>query len=426
MPIFTQIILLGLMLTSFTGAYADNPHEPSTDVDRLVAVLVAKGTLTRDEAAEILGELDRVPIVDMSNSRSANSSQLATSEVPVRIKITGDLRLRAQTDDRTGLPEGAQVAEEAGEGRYLWRLGVDIPVQERWQVGFGLTSGGSDPRSNNQTFTDAFQTYDARIDYAYASYRFNDRVQLTGGKFDNPLWNAKDLLWDTDIRPEGAMVASRLLDNERLRLDLSTGGLILSDKESDISQDAYMWVAQLHARWQVNENWSLDLAPAYYFSQDLQGTPGLTDNAVPTNSRDANGNLLYDYDAATLSGAVTWQPPALVQQAQWFGELIHATDPSDDSIGWLAGTRFGAQRLDQLWAWQFSYNYRRLEQDAWPEFLQDSDFLFGATGVKGSEFELKIALGANTSIGLDYYVNNELLDTDIEQDLLQLDLNLSW
>jgi hypothetical protein len=420
MPILALILVLGISLASFIPAHADEPTGPSSSVDRLVEILVAKGVLDREEAVEVLGELARVPVVDMRVTGSAES------KAPERYRIRGDLRLRAQTEDRTWVPDGALIAEDAGQARFRWRAGVDVPVQERWMLGFGLTSGGSAPRSTNQTFDNAFQTYDARIDYVYASYRFNDRLQLIGGKFDNPLWNAKDLLWDSDIRPEGAMVSYRFLDNDRLAIDLTSGGLILSDKESNIIEDAYMWVAQLHGRWQVNENWDLDLAPAYYFSQDLKGTSGLTENAVSSNTRDASGNLLYGYNAATLSGALTWKPPALVAQAQWFGELIHATDPSDDDLGWLAGFRIGARRLDRLWSWQFSYSYRRLEKDAWPEYLSDSDFLLGATGVKGSEFEFKLALGTNTSIGIDYYANNKLMGSDIEQDLLQLDLNLSW
>jgi hypothetical protein len=425
MPLIKFLVFLGLLFLYSNSIHAGTETSSAASMDQLVAILVAKGVLTRAEAAEVLGELSRIPVDDLSVS-SAESSWPEVAKVPERMRITGDLRLRAQTDDRSGLPDGSQVAEEAGEARYRWRLGVDVPVNDKWTVGFGLTSGGSDPRSTNQTFTNAFETYDARIDYAYTAYRFNDRLGVVGGKFDNPLWNPKDLLWDTDIRPEGILVSASLLDAQQLTLNLTSGGLILSDKEQGIRTDAYMWVAQLHGQLQLNDRWSLDLAPAYYISQDLQGTPGITENAVPTNSRDAQGNLLYDYDAATLSGALTWTPDYLVEQTQWFGELVRASDPDDDNLGWLAGVKFGDRQLDRLWAWQFSYNYRRLERDAWPEFLQDSDFLFGATGVKGGEYEFRIGLGAGTSIAIDYYDNNKFLGSDIEQDLLQLDLNLSW
>ncbi len=419
------IVILGLSFGLTNTIHAANEIKSDASMDQLVTILVAKGVLTRQEAADVLGELSRIPIDDLDTSQD-NASWPEVAEIPERMRISGDLRLRAQTDDRTGLPAGAQVPEEAGEARYRWRLGVDVPVQKNWTVGFGLTSGGSDPRSTNQTFKNAFETYDARIDYAYARYSFNKRLNIIGGKFDNPLWTAKDLLWDSDIRPEGVLVSARLLEQQRMNLNLISGGLVLSDKEQNIRTDAYMWVTQLHGQLQLNDRWTLDLAPAYYVSQDLQGTPGITEHSVPTNSRDANGDLLYDYDAATLSGALTWTPDAVVEQTRWFGELIHATDPGNDNLGWLAGMSIGARQLNRLWAWQFSYNYRRLESDAWPEFLQDSDFLFGATGVKGSEFELKIGLGSNTSIAIDYYDNNKLLGSDIEQDLLQLDLNLSW
>ena len=46
--------------------------------------------------------------------------------------------------------------------------------------------------------------------------------------------------------------------------------------------------------------------------------------------------------------------------------------------------------------------------------------------MKGSEAEFKFGLASNVTIGLDYYFDNEFIDTDIEQDLLQIDLQTKW
>ncbi|MFP6816541.1 MAG: putative porin, partial [Pseudomonadales bacterium] len=60
------------------------------------------------------------------------------------------------------------------------------------------------------------------------------------------------------------------------------------------------------------------------------------------------------------------------------------------------------------------------------EFLPDSDHLFGATNVKGSEFEFALGLADRVNVSVDYYSHAEFLGTDIAQDLLQIDLNLKW
>lgn len=51
------------------------------------------------------------------------------------------------------------------------RLGLITKINEQWEAGIGLASGGSDPRSTNDTLDNAFSTGDWRMDYAYAKYR---------------------------------------------------------------------------------------------------------------------------------------------------------------------------------------------------------------------------------------------------------------
>ena len=83
-----------------------------------------------------------------------------------------------------------------------------------------------------------------------------------------------------------------------------------------------------------------------------------------------------------------------------------------------------------MWQWQAKYNYRRLERDAWADFLPDSDFYGGDTNVKGWEAEFKLAINKNVTLGLDYY-NAELIryaagQTEEGQELLPRDLHLKW
>ncbi len=389
-----------------------------SDMDRLVAVLIAKGLLTQAEATEVLGELHSTPLQAEERYEQAPAVK--------RLRVSGDLRSRYQSLHGHGISQQAGLADETAAVRMRARLGLDLTVDDHWSVGLGLASGGSDPRSTNQTFSGGFPTYDARIDYAYARYGFGDQASVAVGKFKNPLWTVGELLWDSDIRTEGVMASYALATPGAPDMTLHGGVLILNDKESNTSKSAYMYLLQAHMRFALASSLQLDLAPTYYHSRDLQGTPGLTEHAVASNTRDADGNLKYAYDAATLSANLTWHSATWLKQVEWFGEYVHATDPANANTGWFAGTRFGTGELTRLGDWRFEYGYRRLERDAWPEFLQDSDFLHGATSVKGSEIQLSLALGPKVSFGVDYYLNNEVIGLDADQDLLQVDLNLAW
>ena len=116
-----------------------------------------------------------------------------------RFSFKGDLRLRYQYEETTG-------RTERHRGILRYRLGVSVKVTEQIQAVFGLASGGDDPRSTNQTFQDTFSSKGIQLDLAYGEYQPFKGFKLIGGKFKNPLWKPSDLLWDSDINPEGGAI----------------------------------------------------------------------------------------------------------------------------------------------------------------------------------------------------------------------------
>ena len=115
-----------------------------------------------------------------------------------KLRLKGDIRLRYQPQDKD--PGGS-----SNRSRARYRLGVIAQPFDDWEVGAGLASGSSDSRSTNQTFTNYFSTKEINLDYAYAQYKINDNLKIIGGKFKNAnyLYASSDLLWDSDINPEG-------------------------------------------------------------------------------------------------------------------------------------------------------------------------------------------------------------------------------
>ena len=442
-----------LVLLLATLLAAGIPAAQAADVDLLIEKLVAKGVLTEDEGAALKSEMAQASVASASASASTAVAVEDLGAVPVpasakpaapslmdRIALTGDFRFRYQTEDldsgaASGLDGAASGLDGAASGldideqdrwRIRWRAGVVVDLSERWETGFGFASGGTSARSSNQTLRRAFSRGDARLDYAYAKYQANDNVAVLTGKFKNPIWAPKDLLWDGDIRPEGVALPMNFALNDRASLFVTPGYFILSESVTDSRNDANMLVFQAGADFALSETVSLKLAPTYYGFSNLKGTGGPISLDIPSNSRDLNGDLINDYDALAVGGQLTFTELGVVPKLSVFGEWITAFDPSDDETGWLLGLSFGDAKISGFGDWQVKYNYRRLESDAWPEFLTDSDAFFGATNVKGNELEFAWGVTKGVSLSLDYYSNFKFLGTDVEQDLLQLDLNIKW
>jgi len=301
----------------------------------------------------------------------------------------------------------------------------------------GIATGGSDPRSTNQTMSDTFSSPDLRIDYAYAEYKPLDWLKATGGKFKNPFWRPKDLLWDSDIRPEGLTVPVNYKFKPELEFFATPAFLILDEFAADTS-DPYMWGIQAGIKWKFRKDMYFKFAPAYYSTNNVKGNS--FDFSSGSNSRDANGDFLFEYRAFVADAELGFTLPGPIPLLRVFGQYANNSDADDsqrlnpvgddDNVGWLAGFRFGQTTIWELGKWQFRYNYRSLERDAWPDFLPDSDFYGGQTNAKGHEFAFYVGLHKNVTFGLDYYITEQIrLDADNldrEERLIQADVILRW
>jgi hypothetical protein len=405
------------------------------EIDVLIGKLVSKGILTQADASEIKAEMiseagagkPTLAVQDLSTPPPVQEVAARESGWWDRLDFKGDLRTRHQSEKLKGvaLVDDLDI-NELNRWRIRWRAGVVADVNEKWEVGFGLTSGGSDGRSTNQTLRGAFSTGDARLDYAYARYNATENVDLLAGKFKTPLWFPKDLLWDSDLRPDGLALPMQFTVADRVEMFVTPAYLVLAEDFANRRDDASVFALQAGANFEISDAISLKLAPSLYDFSGMKGTPGPVSLSVPSNSRDSSGNLIYDYDAVVLAAELGIAGTALVPKVKLFGEWVNTFDPDDDNTGWMLGFAFGDAKVNDARDWQVKYNYRRLEADAWPEFLADSDHFFGATNVKGGELELVVGIARGVNVSLDYYGGAKFLGTDVKQDLLQLDLNLKW
>jgi hypothetical protein len=214
------------------------------------------------------------------------------TQLPAWLKIfqlSGDLRLRYQYEEET-------EETDRHRGRFRYRLSIDANILKNLKVGFGIASGGDDPRSTNQSFQDTFSSKDIRIDLAFAEYRPTEWLDLMGGKFKNPLWTPSDLLWDSDIRPEGGAIFLHYQLPPRVELFLVSGVLVL-DEIGD-GADPLLVPMQGGMTVVLMKHISLQFAATYYEFIDVQGKT--LDFSAETNTL-VGEVLAFDYNVVSLS-----------------------------------------------------------------------------------------------------------------------------
>ena len=413
--IFFMFIMMGIFVIH---AVNGNNLVWAGENDVLIDILEKKGILTPQEAKEVLSEIQIQKDKKKAQVKDVESSGFKLPKWVENTKVKGDFRFRYQYQetDESGV-------ESRDRWRIRWRFGLETEVNEKWKTAFQLASGGGDPRSRNLTLTDTFETSNVQLDLAYAQYDPNKNWSLVAGKFKNPLWNTKDLLWDSDINPEG--IGVQFLNYKINQFDLfGTAGFYVLEEFSSDTGDPWLGLIQAGAKVKLTDSLYLKFAGAFYSFQDLKGNS--FDYSAGTNSTDAGGGFSYDYDAFGADVELGIKLSGPVPFMGIFGQYVNS-DASKDDLGYLAGLKFGHKKVEKFGQWQLKYNYRRLEQDAWPDFLPDSDFYDGQTDVQGNEIEFTFGLAKNVTIGIDYY-KSEPIDREpsIEEDLVQVDLVLKY
>ena len=407
-----RLTTLGLALAS-----AAPVHASQQALMELFKLLRDKGSLSEAEYGLLLkaAEADEAHIAVVGTPVAAPSATTApgapaATAAPVApaknawtdtIALKGDLRTRYDFTDREG-------SESRGRGRLRYRLGVIANPAANIEVGAGIASGSGDQRSANQTFDQVFSGKQLNLDYAYMQYGFGHGVTAVAGKFaiKNYLWTPTDVMWDTDINPEGAAV--KYTGSNAIGAFYAQGGLwVLSESKPD-SNDAYLAYGQLGQGWKSGDWFGTVAASTYVFSH-IKNTNSVFHRGGNTDTHMNSFNLATE--VGTKLGGGT---------ASLVGEFIdnYETSSSQD-IAWSVGTKY------QWNKWSMKYLYVDLDANAVPDFLPDSDRFEGDTGVHGHEFEIQYEIIKHIVLGLDYYHVRQRA-TKVDENRLQADISVKY
>lgn len=414
-------LLFGLAAPSFAAA---------TSVDALIEKLVDKGVITKEEAREVKVDI----IEDEKLLRDEGLKQGLPSWVK-NINLKGDLRLRYQYKHEKAADD---YAKDTQVGRVRMRLGLDGKVNEKLFAGIGIaTNSAGDPRSTNLTFGDSgYSTkMEIRLDNAYAKYSALPWLNLVGGKMllNDVLWEPTDLIWDTDITPEGGVIQLQKNLGPNTNVFMNSGVLIQTADTSSDSDPVMMYLIQPGVSYKFNDVFSLKGAFTANLSGNTKGRAYPTASWYKSSNTKEGANWKYDYQTISPALEFSVQEPFKavglnVEKLKLFGEYVNNLAVSDKNTGFAMGFQLGNDKISKFGDWQFRYIYAMLEKDAVLDTTPDSDRYSGKTGMRSHEGILNYGLSKNTFLGIDVYRSWNIIGTSTQapETLVQVDWNMKF
>ena len=411
----------------------------ATTVDALVKKLVEKRILTEKEADQLKGEI--------ASDEKAATEEGYKKQVPEWVqnfKIVGDMRVRLQDERRkvANATGGSPNLQDRVRGRYRARLNFETKPNDKARVVIGIATDGGGPRSNNFTFSTSSNDTgtpstkgNVVLHKAYGQYMANDRLTLTAGKMDNPIWEPMEFLWDADITPDGGVVQYNYKVNDKITL-FGLGSVFMLDEYKNSSSDPLMWVGQAGANMKPNDKIDAKLVGTYTGYANVTAgfggsniRPSSSGTGFNRNTNSSGNVLIYRYSAPMGSGEFGLNDPfgkllpLHVPRLGIFGEYTHNPSPNNMNTAWMAGAYLGNSKVNGFGTWKATTAYKYLGRDAWLDILPDSDFYGGSTDVKGIEGILEIGLAKNMSFVIDYYHAERIKAAKQPEHLIQYDIN---
>lgn len=330
------------------------------------------------------------------------------------VKVKGDLRLREEYIDQDG-------KDERNRFRIRARLSLSGQVNDEFQVKVRLASGSDDPVSTNQTLDDSFSSKGINLDRAYLVYSPEDAgVDVWAGKVKNPFIAVKNLVWDSDLNPEGA--ALRVKQGP---LHLNGGAFVVEENSSD--SEIYLFGGQAAVDLDATEEVSV-MAGASYFLYD-----GLLGEGLVADSEDSFGNSTaggivdpVTGEASALTYAEDYGILELFAKASFdivsvYGQYVNNTEADENETGFLFGATVKSGKV------KVDYNYRDLEADAVLGAFTDSDAGGGGTNIDGHRFQVGYKLAKNLELVGTWFMNGQDPDgVDNDYSRGQLDLKAKF
>jgi hypothetical protein len=336
-------------------------------------------------------------------------------------KIKGDFRYRHEMIDK-------QDTKTETRHRVRARVNIEGRVNDQAQVVFGISSGSSDPVSNNQTLTGGFSSKDVVLDVAFIEYKWMKAPGLTllGGKVYNPFFapGESELIWDSDIRPEG-MAAHYTRGTDQMSINLTGAGFWVEERKSN--KNSSLFGGQAVFQYEIPDSKAeFALGGSYFDYVNSKGFEPYFGEAKGNTVTFVEPDSIYvyanEYRLAEILGEFTFEAGEMPIMLS--GDYVTNTAADSLNDGWLVSVKIG--KTKKPGSWDIRYVYRELKKDAVVGIYTDSDFIGGGTNGKGHEFNVGLQVAEKTSLAATYFINKIGFTNEKDFNRLQIDAKFKF
>lgn len=444
----TMVLLISFFFSQTASAdtMTDFMDSVSKQIALMQKTIEQQGQLISRQNEKIKQLESRSPRIEMGEASEKFEKNLAAkigeADTWLKdLKFFGDGRLRYEAFNFTsGNPS---ESDDRNRFRYRLRIGAEKKFNDQFKAGFALASGeqalgtNGDNVSTNTTFDNNFSLKDIFVDRAYAIYNPNwakvgpvTKAEIGGGKVANPFEKgSSDIIWDRDVRPEGAYEKVDLSLYEGEDVMVKAYGLLgqfILDEDSSASNNADAELYAFQAGLDIGvmtpafeKPVNLLSAASWYSFSDYANVSNFTVGG--TSLARGNSNFVgpateldaQDFEVLEFYNEIKLYPfgdTALskVAVSPFFDIATNVQNESqqnDEALAWAFGAKLGS--LKQKGDWELSYAYKRIENDSVVGAFNDSDFGLGHSGKRGSVFKMGYALTDNIQLnGAAFFVNN--------------------
>ena len=392
---------------------------------KLLEMLKANGSISPAQYSELQTELaSENQAKQEAAADQVKKSDLSAFEQKVawaaKTELKGDVRVRQETVKIDGESDGKNKDRQ----RIRARLGAYTEINPQVNTGIRIaTGGGDDARSTNQDQDGYFDKKSIWLDLGYIDYHPDQikNLHVIGGKMLQPWVNMGDVIWDSDINPEGLAVTYKYPLGSSAELFGSLGNYNLKDNVDgdgvQFRHDLRLTSGQLGTRFSVTDNLKMTLGGsiyAYKNDEDSRCTTTTTPCALAVNGNSANNEFrLYEgFAQADIGG--------LAVPLSFYGQYVKNNDAvTDQDTAWLLGAK------SKVFGLNLDYNYRDVQRNAVVGAFTDSDFANGTTGSRGHKMKVSYDIDKNFAIGATYFLTKadfaSRTQRDADTNTLQLD-----
>ena len=408
---------------------------------KLLDMLKANGSISPAQYTELQAELAR----DQKDQQIARQAQQETNEQiaatakktnelstfdqklawAAKTQFKGDVRFRQETVHNDGVPN----SKDQDRQRIRARLGAYSEINPQVDTGIRIATGSNDDaRSTNQDLNNYFDKKSIWLDQGYVDYHPDaiKNLHLVGGKMPQQWVSMGDIIWDSDISPEGLAATYKYPLGASTELFGSAGHYTLKDNVDgegvQFKHDLRLYAGQLGARFAITDSMKMTLGGSIYsYDNDKNSACPTTGTVTAPCALAVNGNSPNE-TFKLYEGFGQLDFSNLPVPLSLYGQYVNNKDASNDQdTGWLAGVK------SKIYGFAVDYNYRDVQRNAVVGAFTDSDFANGFTGSRGSKLKVSYELDKNFNLGATYFMatsdqtNASINKKDSDINTLQLD-----